>query len=554
MTNHIPPDEWGASPWVIEECGYALGKNKRVLLLIEAGVNFPKSDIAGDQERIVFNRENLLMCFPQLVSMIGHLVAEKVPQLPATVASQVVTPPEPAATAIRPKGAPTLKEVLELVAKDDFKEADRKYEELTKNSKNEVHKSYLQSRYLCAKAIRGDGESLRALESLCEKNSDTFAWIELAKYHAGFGGHVKAAEILLRGADLAEPEDRSLLIDIAAGYYADKEEYEAAYSALRKLADGKEVIDPTAFISVADTAKRSKNFGLESASLERALELNPADTRTRFRLAYLYGDQNKRHLAMYHYKIQIMQGFDEVAANNLGVSYGELGLTAKEVETLATAKDFPLAVANLAHAYVERGFLDEADSLARQALKSDDEIALKRATFAIERIEEIRQKEEKSEKTLCLSAESEAKVRADYSKAFFESQTRPLNGIFKGEFGTLEISQEGAKLVGNFEGSEMVPGLSLPGVSLPALSLSGAKPVKKTHTIEFKANLRGRCGQYRLESEEKSDGFSAVSILSSNNWKQEGLIIVAEDGTSFQLLNETKTPCELSSGKKIEGT
>ncbi len=101
----------------------------------------------------------------------------------------------------------------------------------------------------------------------------------------------------------------------------------------------------------------------------------------------------------------------------------------------------------------------------------------------------------------------------------------------------------------------MVPGLSLPSLSLSVpLSLSGAKSVKKTRTLKFEANLRGRSGQYRLASEEKSDGLSAASILSTNNWKQDGLIIVAEDGTSFRLLNETKTPCEVSLGTKIEGT
>jgi hypothetical protein len=49
-----PPTTWGPSSWVVQESGFALGKGKKVVLLIEDGVDFPKSDLDADKERILF--------------------------------------------------------------------------------------------------------------------------------------------------------------------------------------------------------------------------------------------------------------------------------------------------------------------------------------------------------------------------------------------------------------------------------------------------------------------------------------------------------------------
>lgn len=46
----VRPSKWTTSEWVIEEIGFAIGKDHKVLLLIEKDVNFPTTDLDGDTQ------------------------------------------------------------------------------------------------------------------------------------------------------------------------------------------------------------------------------------------------------------------------------------------------------------------------------------------------------------------------------------------------------------------------------------------------------------------------------------------------------------------------
>src|SRR3989304_8331404 len=65
------------SNWVIQECGFAIGSNKELILLVEKGIyKFP--ELQGDLEVIYFNRESLEETFLKLNQMIEFVKSKKI--------------------------------------------------------------------------------------------------------------------------------------------------------------------------------------------------------------------------------------------------------------------------------------------------------------------------------------------------------------------------------------------------------------------------------------------------------------------------------------------
>ncbi len=308
--DHNTPKSWGTSSWVVQESGYALGKNKRVILLLEDGVDFPKSDLDADQERIIFTRDKIIYCFGALTSMMGNLIAEKIPHISSD--PQLASPPERPTTEQQIETtetqAPSLKAALQFVDEGNFTEGDREFQNFIKDEAEDI-KIFIECIYLRAKAVRGDRASLEKLEEISgTRPNDLNVWIQLSNYYTQFNRNKEAAEVLMRGSQVAGEGLRSILIERAANCFAQDRDYGTAYDTLRKvfaegLARGEN--RPGSFRTLADIAKHQKYSDLETAALERALDINPADSDTRFRLAYLYSEQNKPQLAMYHYRLHL---------------------------------------------------------------------------------------------------------------------------------------------------------------------------------------------------------------------------------------------------------
>lgn len=55
----------GSSEWIVQESGYALAKDMKLLFLIEKGVR-PTEGLQGDLEYVIFERENSSSCFKKI--------------------------------------------------------------------------------------------------------------------------------------------------------------------------------------------------------------------------------------------------------------------------------------------------------------------------------------------------------------------------------------------------------------------------------------------------------------------------------------------------------
>jgi len=397
---------WSTSQWLVQETGFALGRGKKVLLLIEEGVDFPSSDLAADTEWISFSRESVSQCVTSLTAMIMNLIAETLPAIPPTV--QLAPPEEP--TPAEEERVTGFAHVMALCDQKEFDKANEQFQVFLEEQPVTI-REWFSLFYLRLKSVKGDTASLEQLRSIVQKESENvLARIELAIYHRSFKAYNEAAQILLEGADVVAEPSRPRLLRLAAQELAADKQYERSIKTivdlLPTLADSKEI--RLSFLSLADIAKSENNQELEASALERTLNLDPADSEVRFRLAYLYGEMDNYRLALHHYKLRLAQGREPAVLNNLGVAFNALKMTGKEIEMYeAASADNRLARANLSSAYVDRGFLAKAEELAAEVAKSEDETERRNATSSLSRITAMRSSEKEKEEKILTEVTSE---------------------------------------------------------------------------------------------------------------------------------------------------
>ena len=540
--------QWTTSNWVVQESGYALGRGKRVLLLIEQGVDFPTADLDADTEWIPFDRAAVSQCSGRLVSMIGNLISEKLPAVPPTTqvgAPQESVPPEEQRRVPPPGG--DFDRVIELLNQGEFQQADEEFQIFLGPETESPADRWLRYFYLRLKSVRGHAESLQELKDAVQREPQNIdARIELAQYYSYFKNHDKAAQNLIDGVEVAPQESKARLLRHAAEELAKDKKQEKALKIIGDLIS--RFTEPTelrsTYLSLAEVAKSESNRELESAALERVLDLDPSDATTRFRLAYLYGEMENRRLSMYHYTLRLYQGRNATALNNLGVAYGALKLPGREIKAFGkAAEESWLPKANLSHAYVDRGFLIEAEKLANEVIKADcDETARNRALAALKRISEIRSAEKESEEKILGEAKNERTFRSTYAEAFVASMRTPITGAFETPYGKLSVKQEGNRLLGEGKFEQQTSG------GLFA-NLTGGSPATVTvRTVKLEATVIGRCGRFRLETEETEKG---ILLSFPKSTTVQGLLVIADDGESFEVLEEHEKGAKIYTVRKI---
>src|ERR1051326_6527748 len=187
------PVRWATSNWIVQESGYALGRNKKVLLLVEEGVDFPASDLDADTEWVGFDRRSVAECSTRLVSMIGNLISEN---LPVIVETRQLAPPKESVSGEQEPQVPDDRPFLRidaLLKEKDFKKADEEFEKVFAARPSPLVKTL----YLRKKAVQGQKEALQELKHLVEiepENPDPR--FELAWYYAEFEEYKQAAQLM----------------------------------------------------------------------------------------------------------------------------------------------------------------------------------------------------------------------------------------------------------------------------------------------------------------------------------------------------------------------
>ncbi len=542
---------WGTTAWVVQESGYALGKGKRVLLLIENGVDFPKSDLDADRERIIFNRDSVPSCSVRLTAMVANLIKDRLPAVStASPGLQTSEPPiesPPKEESAAATETPTFAQVRELLDADEFARADEVFQEFEVAYETDVDipKGWLRRFYLKEKAIRGDKSSLGALIELTEKEpEDPSVWLQLSEYYRTLDLNNEAAKILIRGTTKVLPESRSRLLRSAAKARALDKDFNASHQLLREaLRDGTNMSQQKlTFNTLADLAKEQKDRDLEAAALERILELDPTDKTIRFRVAFLYGETSRNGLEIYHYRLRLNQGTDSAALNNLGIALNQFGCHSSGIDCLLEAiADSPLAKANLSQAYIDRGFFVEGERFAREALtaapENENDRAQAMASSGIDRIVKQRAEEKEREAEGVAEAKHEAGFRARYAHAFMsEPSGEQLNGTFVTPHGRISLVQEESNLRGEFE--EGAFGRAI------AATLKTSTAVR----ILLRGTVHGQAGTFETYSIGAESG--AAALLAPK--KLKGLFVMRPDGHAVEFAEQGEKAIQIYDAKQIE--
>jgi tetratricopeptide (TPR) repeat protein len=449
------------SNWVIQESGYALGLDKKLILLVEHGINkFP--ELQGDLEIINFNRQSLEQTFTKLNQMITTMAG-----------SQGVIMSGQTGVNADLSEVPVIKGMEEPNGKsEEIKDAWEKYfnsfdtkdpKVIKKAYETELMPLLSEDEKLKWKCVTlriahslGDSNAYTELVNLSEKYSDNpEVLLQLAYRLKHMGENQKARDKFLQVKniyDVSNESDKEHIIDcyVEASYCLVAEgNYNEAINSLTRLLFLDDFQNQKALIlkGLANVAKQNKDMDDFVIYAEGCLNIEPTDTTLRFSLAYEYAHQGYKKLSLLHYKRLIDTTEDSMGLNNLGVQYKRLNLIGKSIDSFyrAADKNVTLAMANLADRYLLEGFTEDARRMIKKAndLSKDGIDVSANVGYSKHKLDTMLKEEEDKEITILIEAERERIFRVKYAEAFLSGNSisiEQLEGLWETPWGDLEIT------------------------------------------------------------------------------------------------------------------
>ena len=534
------PQKWTTSEWVIEEVGFAIGKDRKILLLIEKDVNFPTTDLDGDTQWVLFNRESLSASQTEISQMILHLISQRVTSIvePVSVATTVSSDQEKMVSK-EPTFPDQIKMIKENVRNGNFTEANRIQSEIIESQTDIEFRSFFDAYILRLRACDNDTDALARLINKCTVDPSDFNAVEqLASVYSSFKQPSQASQLLLFHLDKISSTQRSYLaISAATALCDDRKITEAISLLLEQLPkEQDESVRVLLYRGVASSAEKANNLDLEISFLEKVVKLVPTDNDVRFRLAYAYSDNNLAKQAAYHYKLVVDHSDWVGASNNLGVAYEALGHKASKYEIYKRVSEkYPLAKANLAQIYANAGILSEAEILANTVLSisnedNDAKIAIDRARFVLDEIA----KTEKTEKEAIDRLADDTKAEREFMCAYAEAYCLPplLNDVwmYSTAHGEIEITHEQGNLKGKGAFTNNTP---RGGLQWAMATANTQESGVTTYLLLLSAQLHGQAGIFELEL---SSSEKPRTILGDSSRTIKGLMYFQDNGNVIQFL------------------
>lgn len=534
------PKKWTTSEWVIEEVGFAIGKDRKILLLIEKDVNFPTTDLDGDTQWVLFNRENLSASQTEISQMILHLISQRVTSISesASVATSAPSDQERIVSLQEPTFTDQMKSIKEFVLNGNFTEADRIQDAIIKTETDTVLHSFLDAFLLRVRACNNDTGALTRLIQKCTIDpSDFNAVVQLASVYSSFKQPNQASQLLISHLDNVPSKRRSdLAISAATALCDDSKTTEAISLLLEQLQkEQDESVQVALYRAVARAAEKANNLDLEISFLEKVVKLVPTDNDARFRLAYVYSN-NLDKQAAYHYKLVVDHSDWAGASNNLGVVYEALGYKANQYKSYKrVAERYPLAKANLALIYANAGIHAEAANLANAVLpilddNNDAKIAIDRARLSLDEIAKTERTEKEAIDQIADDTKADREFMCAYAEAYCLPPLMDDVGMYSTAHGEIEIIREPGNLKGNGVLTKSTPrGLLQMGM----VSGNTQEPEVTTYVLSLTAQLQGQAGTFELEI---SSSEKPRTLLGDSSRTIKGLMYFLDNGNVIQFL------------------
>ena len=545
------------SNWVIQESGFAIGKDKTLILLKENGVcELPK--LQGNLEYISFNRGNpadLFLKINQMVNDMQNKVSGETTEISSSELniSDKIKSEEyeyQAKEKIEDEKNEILQQIYQaLFADQDYAKAQEILDNETqtlfdKDDKVATHATILRhSRQL------GNENIFEKLQELVKKNKDNPRVIkQLAHSYKEISEFKEAEKFFLLAAkeyDTNDAEEEKGFVDahVQAAQCLVEDDFVSAISRLQKLSSNLNFSDSKAkiFKELAGIAKNEDDIERFFIYAETALNINPLDTELRFTLAYTYSQNKCGKLSLLHYKKLIDTAISSLALNNIGVQYDELKLSYKCIQSYykSVGHNETLAMANLAHKYLNEGFIEQARELIDKANKlSNEDVKVDyRVGKAQERMNNLIEGENKKEKEILAEAKKEMKFRVHYSKAFCSEAVISTGNIaktWKTPWGDLELKFDKNTNSFSINKNEKIEYTErynhLLSSSIPCTKKYKNRHIKITGTIEKMS------GKYEITVEDKI----GESLLSVNKIHVAiGYMVINENYEYIEIMEKT---------------
>ena len=543
----IPSGSFMTSNWVLQESGYALGKNKPVLLMVERGIhNFP--ELQGDQEIVPFKRTDIDSALLRLSDILHDMKLKyyqpKLNQVAILPTSEVESAKQEGQERKDSDTVP-FKEFSAALKNKNIERMESVYKEKIRNTLDESKKEFWDAMVLKFKYLLGNSDALTKLKDTVKKTKDANVVNQLAQCYE-FGEKQKEA--------MEAYQQSILLSDTNSGkvFYIIKiatclEKLDGAARAVEYLLS--EIRNNRAYGNVEDIfrsllsyTKKLNDEYLFLVFCEQLLSINPVNAKIRFDLAFKYSEINQNNLAIYHYRKYLNITDDPIALNNVAVSYDSLGLKVKAVESYKKSKEkeMTLAMSNLADKYLNEGFVEEAQLL----LKSAEELSMKGVDvhqnigLAKKRIEEILEDEEKRESELLSETDKIHRFRVKHANSYCLPPDTPLTSrcirscsVDKWGSVPMALDFDG----GRIEGTSRIRLENTDSLFSALLASKGLDGVKryKVREITILGDFRNLAGKYSLKVTEtaESEGTQPEEVFSAN-----GLFVMNMDLSNLELL------------------
>ncbi|HEY1057680.1 MAG TPA: hypothetical protein VGE55_03000 [Limnobacter sp.] len=545
---------WKTSDWIIQEIGFAIGRGMDIILLVEEGIRSPGT-LQGNLEYIPLNRDAPERSFDALLAMLASLTPR---------------PTNGAATALPPSTTELSKSTEKsesdwITPTPEWAQSNFEFAMMhcvvTKNdqAKELVDKAFLASKvgasfeaqkewsaykeYICIQL--GCGGDLSRLEAIAaELPENTNVTQRLAKSYARFDEHGKAASLYQSIAGKAKSALSQIELYGQAALSLEragkKVDADRLVSQIRMLSAEAGEGEMDVLLAETEIAALRKDDDAEIALLERQLELNPSDSDTRFSLAYKYSTIDRDDIAAYHYSQIQKPTRTAIAWNNYGVALQALKLPVKAVEAYRNSASLgeTLAMSNLAHQFLNAGFVDEAKQILAEALSIPNHH--KNVDKALGIIRDRVDDEEKREILVYDKAKAVSKFFRSFGQARIKPLTIGLQGAWKCPTCDVIVQIDGTSFVAH--GTYEVKTAGLLAAALMDTRTIDSTPLK--YFLEYRGELCGQTISGTVSREQVGITKSAgISTLLSAETKPTFLMWLGDAGTVMYVM-ERPTPEE----------
>lgn len=494
--------EWKTSDWIIQEIGLAIGRGMDIILLVEEGIRSPGA-LQGNLEYISLNRNVPERSFDALLAMLAALTPRP------TDGAAVAVPP----SSSEPTKSTDHTEHNWIAPKPDWTRDNFEFAMMhciaTKNdqAKEVVDEAFLASKacasdedkmewsaykeYICI--VFGCGGDLARLESIASAlPNNPNVMLHLARSYSRYDEHTKAASLYQAASGIAKSNLSQIkLLGNAALCFekaGNKADADRLASQMRNICADANECEMELLLAEKNLAEQRKDNDAEIALLERQLELVPTDNEARFALGYKYSSIDRDDMAAYHYSRIRTPSRSAIAWNNFGVALESLKLPVKAVEAYRKSAELgeTLAMSNLAHRFLNAGFVEEAKQILDSALREADHH--KNVDKALGVIRDRVDEEEKQETSIY----EKAKPVSEFFRSFGHARTKPLSiglqGTWKAPVCNVVVQIDGTSFVAR--GTYEVAATGLLAATLLGTIATDSAPIK--YLLEYQGTLYGQ--------------------------------------------------------------